>query len=173
MGHYHTLAMDRMGSRVADTIWAASDGYMKEKIATSLITHALTLGGSQYGRFFARKLNLHLLERRPDEWRNTVAGKAAVSSGSGHGFERGFKGGINGDQKIFESQGKERSDTQGKESEKVRVGKESMEGEEVKDGKKGEEEGEGKGKGKRKYQEDEIDQLFAGFKDGKKKKRKV
>lgn len=29
MGHYKQLAEDRMGSRVADTIWARADGFMK------------------------------------------------------------------------------------------------------------------------------------------------
>lgn len=46
----------------------------QEKIARSLIPHATALSTSQYGRFFARKLNLHLLERRPDEWRHAQLG---------------------------------------------------------------------------------------------------
>lgn len=29
LGHYKTLAEDRLGSRVADTIWAKADGFMK------------------------------------------------------------------------------------------------------------------------------------------------
>jgi len=29
LGHYKTMAEDRMGSRVADTIWAKADGFMK------------------------------------------------------------------------------------------------------------------------------------------------
>jgi nucleolar protein 9 len=29
LGHYRELAQDRMGSRVADTIWAKADGFMK------------------------------------------------------------------------------------------------------------------------------------------------
>lgn len=39
-----------------------------------MIPHATVLSTSQYGRFFARKLNLHLLERRPDEWRHAQLG---------------------------------------------------------------------------------------------------
>lgn len=74
MGQYEVLAQDRLGSRVADTVWAAADGFMREKIARSLIPHATALGNSQYGRFFARKLDLHLLQRRPDEWRESVLG---------------------------------------------------------------------------------------------------
>jgi nucleolar protein 9 len=46
----------------------------QEKIARSLIPDAIQLSNSQYGRFFARKLNLHLLERRPDEWREAQLG---------------------------------------------------------------------------------------------------
>lgn len=74
MGQYEVLAQDRLGSRVADTVWATADGFMREKIAKSLIPHATALGNSQYGRFFARKLDLHLLQRRPDEWRESVLG---------------------------------------------------------------------------------------------------
>lgn len=74
MGRYAELAQDRLGSRVADTVWATADGFMREKIARSLIPSATQLGASQYGRFFARKLDLHLLDRRPDEWRETVLG---------------------------------------------------------------------------------------------------
>lgn len=74
MGRYEKLAEDRLGSRVADTVWATADGFMREKIARSLIPHATTLGAGQYGRFFARKLDLHLLQRRPDEWRESVLG---------------------------------------------------------------------------------------------------
>ncbi|BEI91465.1 uncharacterized protein CcaverHIS019_0402850 [Cutaneotrichosporon cavernicola] len=74
MGQYELLAQDRLGSRVADTVWATADGFMREKIAKSLIPHATALGNSQYGRFFARKLDLHLLQRRPDEWRESVLG---------------------------------------------------------------------------------------------------
>ncbi len=71
---YLTLSKDKTGSRVIDTIWLIADGYMKEKIAKSLIEHKLDLGGDQFGRFFAKKLELHLLERRPEEWREKVIG---------------------------------------------------------------------------------------------------
>lgn len=74
MGHYNTLACDKLGSRVADTIWATADGFMKEKIARSLIPHATMLGTDRYGRFLAKKLDLHLLQRRPDEWRQAQIG---------------------------------------------------------------------------------------------------
>lgn len=74
VGEYHTLASDRLGSRVADTLWAAADGFMKEKIARSLIPHATALGNNMYGRFVVRKMDLHLLQRRPDEWRAALIG---------------------------------------------------------------------------------------------------
>lgn len=47
---------------------------LQEKIAKSLIGDANTLASSQYGRFFASKLDLHLLDRRPDEWRKKHTG---------------------------------------------------------------------------------------------------
>lgn len=32
LGHFTSLAQDRLGSRVADTIWATADGYMRVSI---------------------------------------------------------------------------------------------------------------------------------------------
>ncbi|KAJ7667611.1 armadillo-type protein [Mycena polygramma] len=69
IGRYHLLVDDRIGSRVGDRCWAFSDTYLKEKIARSLISQEQFLAGSYYGKFFARNLNLYLLQRRPDEWR--------------------------------------------------------------------------------------------------------
>lgn len=43
--------------------------YEQEKIARSLISQEQFLAGSYYGKYFARNLNLYLLQRRPDEWR--------------------------------------------------------------------------------------------------------
>ncbi len=74
IGHYFPLADDCFGSRVADTIWLRSDGFLKEKIARSMLPKAIQLGNSKYGRFFGKKLNLQLLERRPDEWREMQLG---------------------------------------------------------------------------------------------------
>ncbi|KAK7061362.1 armadillo-type protein [Favolaschia claudopus] len=69
IGRYHLLVDDRIGSRVGDRCWAFSDTYLKEKIARSLISQEQFLAASYYGKFFARNLNLYLLQRRPDEWR--------------------------------------------------------------------------------------------------------
>ncbi|KAJ7638452.1 armadillo-type protein [Roridomyces roridus] len=69
IGHYHLLVDDRIGSRVGDRCWAFSDTYLKEKIARSLIQQEQFLAGSYFGKYFARNLNLYLLQRRPDEWR--------------------------------------------------------------------------------------------------------
>ncbi|TXT11256.1 hypothetical protein VHUM_02007 [Vanrija humicola] len=74
VGRYAELADDRLGSRVADTVWDTADGYMREKIARSLIPDATTLANSQFGRFLSRRLDLHLLQRRPDEWRAAQIG---------------------------------------------------------------------------------------------------
>ncbi|KAH6888360.1 armadillo-type protein [Coprinopsis sp. MPI-PUGE-AT-0042] len=77
IGHYHELVDDRIGSRVVDRCWAFCDTYLKEKIARSLIKHEQNLAGSFYGKYFARKLNLFLLQRRPEEWRNLQSQKKA------------------------------------------------------------------------------------------------
>jgi nucleolar protein 9 len=39
-----------------------------------LTPHATALASSPFGRFFAKKLNLQLLIRRPDEWKEEVIG---------------------------------------------------------------------------------------------------
>ncbi|KAF8816519.1 ARM repeat-containing protein [Phlegmacium glaucopus] len=70
IGHYDVLLDDKLGSRVVDRCWAFCDTYLKEKIARSLITKEQVLAASYFGKFFARNLNLHLLQRRPEEWRN-------------------------------------------------------------------------------------------------------
>lgn len=89
IGHYHVLVDDRIGSRVGDRCWAFADPYLRvgtyflsfagcicssavlqEKIARSLFVHEQFLTGSFYGKFFARSLNLNLLQRKPEEWKN-------------------------------------------------------------------------------------------------------
>jgi nucleolar protein 9 len=70
IGNYHILVDDKLGSRVGDRCWAFCDTYLKEKIARSLIPQEQFLASSFYGKFFARNLNLYLLQRRPEEWRN-------------------------------------------------------------------------------------------------------
>jgi len=70
IGHYDVLVDDKLGSRVVDRCWAFCDTYLKEKIARSLITKEQVLAASFFGKFFARNLNLYLLQRRPEEWRN-------------------------------------------------------------------------------------------------------
>lgn len=69
-----TLLDDKIGSRVAERVWEAADGYTKEKLARSLLPHAMAIGASQYGRYLHPRLQFHLLERRPDEWREAVIG---------------------------------------------------------------------------------------------------
>lgn len=70
IGHYHALVDDRIGSRVGDRCWAFADPYLREKIARSLFAHEQFLAGSFYGKFFARNLNLYLLQRKPEDWKN-------------------------------------------------------------------------------------------------------
>ncbi|CAK5281828.1 unnamed protein product [Mycena citricolor] len=75
IGSYHLLVDDRIGSRVGDRCWANADTYLKEKIARSMIPEERFLAASHFGKFFARNLNLYLLQRRPDDWRNMQSGQ--------------------------------------------------------------------------------------------------
>jgi nucleolar protein 9 len=70
IGYYHELVDDRIGSRVGDRLWDAAEPYLKEKIARSLLPHEQTIAGSEYGKYFARRLKLHILRKRPDEWKD-------------------------------------------------------------------------------------------------------
>ncbi|KAG1753166.1 armadillo-type protein [Suillus lakei] len=81
VGHYHTLVDDRIGSRVGDRCWAFADPYLREKIARSLVMHEQFLAASYFGKFFARNINLYLLQRRPEEWRE-LQSQSKSSSGS-------------------------------------------------------------------------------------------
>ncbi|WVN85380.1 uncharacterized protein L203_100525 [Cryptococcus depauperatus CBS 7841] len=72
MKSYKELVQDKLGSRVVDTIWEKADGYMKEKIARSLVPYVTELGGSQYGKYFLRRADIVLLDRRPEEWREKI-----------------------------------------------------------------------------------------------------
>lgn len=81
IGHYHTLVDDRIGSRVGDRCWAFADPYLREKIARSLVVHEQFLAASYFGKFFARNINLYLLQRRPDEWRE-LQSQSKSNSGS-------------------------------------------------------------------------------------------
>ncbi|KAI0035625.1 ARM repeat-containing protein [Vararia minispora EC-137] len=83
LGHYHRLVDDRIGSRIGDRCWATADTFLKEKIARSLVPHDMDLAASFYGKFFARRLNLHLLQRRPTEWRNMQSKPVAVAPKAG------------------------------------------------------------------------------------------
>ncbi|KAI8985005.1 ARM repeat-containing protein [Trametes punicea] len=70
LGHYHTLVDDRIGSRVGERCWAFADPYLKEKIARSVIPYEHALAGSAFGKFFARHLALHVLQRDPERWKS-------------------------------------------------------------------------------------------------------
>ncbi|GAA5952241.1 hypothetical protein JCM21900_000464 [Sporobolomyces salmonicolor] len=76
IGHYPTLAADRIGSRVAERCFATADVYLKDKIAASLAEDPRTmmdLQKSAYGHFFARKVDLPLWMRRRDDWKAKMA----------------------------------------------------------------------------------------------------
>lgn len=100
IGHYHTLVDDRIGSRIGDNCWAFADPYLRvcgclfplcrpllivcvrgqEKIARSMIPHERTLAASFFGKFFARNLNLYLLQRNPEQWKTVQMNFKTASS---------------------------------------------------------------------------------------------
>lgn len=73
LGHYHTLADDRIGSRVVERCWAVADVYLKDKIAASLVDQANFLQASQFGHFFARKAEIPLWSRKREDWKLKMA----------------------------------------------------------------------------------------------------
>ncbi|KAI6105389.1 armadillo-type protein [Pisolithus sp. B1] len=81
IGHYHELVDDRIGSRIGDRFWAFADPYLREKIVRSIMPQEQNLAASYYGKFFARNLNIHLLKRRPDEWRQLQSDSKATANG--------------------------------------------------------------------------------------------
>ncbi|KAI6046465.1 armadillo-type protein [Pisolithus marmoratus] len=81
IGHYHELVDDRIGSRVGDRFWAFADPYLREKITRSIMPQEQSLAASYYGKFFARNLNIYLLKRRPDEWRQLQSDSKATVNG--------------------------------------------------------------------------------------------
>jgi nucleolar protein 9 len=55
---------------------------LQEKITRSLIPQESFLAGSRYGKYFARSLNLYLLQKRPEEWKDLQAAKAKKEKGN-------------------------------------------------------------------------------------------
>ncbi|KAK4046586.1 Nucleolar protein 9 [Microbotryomycetes sp. JL201] len=81
IGHYHTIADDRIGSRVAERCWSTADAYLKDKIAASLVNEQHFLQASSFGHFFVRKLELPLWQRRRGEWKAKMAANDAQVKG--------------------------------------------------------------------------------------------
>lgn len=73
IGNYHTLADDRIGSRVVERCWTTADVFLKDKIAASLVDQSVFLQQSHYGHFFARKLELPLWGRAREVWKLKMA----------------------------------------------------------------------------------------------------
>ncbi|OSD01821.1 ARM repeat-containing protein [Trametes coccinea BRFM310] len=80
LGHYHRLVDDRIGSRVGERCWAFADPYLKEKIARSVMPYEHALAGSAFGKFFARHLALHVLQRDPERWKSMQSAAKAPSA---------------------------------------------------------------------------------------------
>lgn len=70
----------------------------QEKIARSLIDQHNALSESQYGKYFAKKLNLPMLQRRPQEWKELQLGVVHHFHGSRlqdrGGATQGFMAGL-------------------------------------------------------------------------------
>jgi nucleolar protein 9 len=73
IGHYHTIADDRLGSRIAERCWESADVFLKEKIAASLVEVQVEMQKSAWAHFFARKLELPLYQRRREDWKKKMA----------------------------------------------------------------------------------------------------
>lgn len=80
LGRYHELADDRISSYIAETMWAISDVYLKEKIASSLLGHQVFLQKSSYGHFFLKKLDLPLFERQREAWKSKMVARFPKTS---------------------------------------------------------------------------------------------
>ena len=59
-----------------------------------MIPHERDLIGSYYGKFFARNLNLYLLQRNSEQWKNMQASQKAVNTKRPEGryWKAGFVG---------------------------------------------------------------------------------
>lgn len=74
IGNYHTIADDRIGSRVVERCWSRADVFLQDKIAASLVEQGVFLQTSHYGHFFARKVELPLWIRAREAWKLKMAG---------------------------------------------------------------------------------------------------
>lgn len=54
--------------------------FLQEKIARSLVRHESDLAASFYGKFFARRLNIYLLQRDPEQWKNLQVNNRSTSN---------------------------------------------------------------------------------------------
>lgn len=63
------LCDDTWGSRVADALWLAADGFSKDKILQLVLQHEKKLLASAYGRFFVRRLHVGMYRKNVDEWK--------------------------------------------------------------------------------------------------------
>lgn len=70
------LSDDAWGSRVADAVWSAADGFTKDKIAELAVSHEKQLLASAYGRFFVRKLRLGVYRKSYGEWKEWAKGQS-------------------------------------------------------------------------------------------------
>ncbi|SCV73318.1 BQ2448_7244 [Microbotryum intermedium] len=77
IGHYHTLADDRIGSRLVEHCWAVADVFLKDKIAQSISQEGklMYLQQSSWAHFWARKLEIPLWERRREDWKTKMRQK--------------------------------------------------------------------------------------------------
>lgn len=76
--HFPALVDDRVGSRVGERLWGKADVYLKEKVARAVVPFETKLVGSRYGKYFVRGLDLYLLKRDPEAWKERMVVKAGA-----------------------------------------------------------------------------------------------
>ncbi|WFC98547.1 Nucleolar protein 9 [Malassezia yamatoensis] len=64
------LSDDSWGSRVADAVWDAADGYTKDKIAQIAVENEKQLLSSAYGRYFVKRLRLGVYRKSYGDWKD-------------------------------------------------------------------------------------------------------
>lgn len=99
LGRYHSLSLDKFGSRIVENIISLSDDDVKNAIMGELSRHESQLSSNRNGWFVAKKVGLQTFKNRPDDWRAAeqsrerkrrifgefVGGSATGGGGSGLG----------------------------------------------------------------------------------------
>ncbi|CBQ73328.1 conserved hypothetical protein [Sporisorium reilianum SRZ2] len=83
---------DKYGSRLADALWLAVDGYSKEKLVKLVVEHSADILKQPYASYFTNKLHLPLYRKgKVREWSAAVQAQqaAVVAAGKREGVQMG------------------------------------------------------------------------------------